>query len=270
MVRRRNPNSLDDDSVRTPDPSAEVDSLRRGLEVLRLFDARHRSLHITEIAAKLGLSRITVTKLVSTLEAHKFLRPAVQDGHYEPHVACLSIGRSVKRGLAVVQAAQPRMLELSEHFGVHVTLSTRDRIHMLVVEHVVPAGLVRLGLDTGARLPMASSASGRAYLWAQPAPVRKKLLAFIKDEEGRGAPYLLSHVQEAFQELEQRGWCSLSAPVSSQSSSIATPIGAIGQSEFVMAAMAVGSEGKRMLRVQVAPELLVQAGQIAQDLGMVA
>jgi DNA-binding IclR family transcriptional regulator len=266
MVRTRNPETLARDSHLAHDPAAEVDSLRRGLELLRLFDARHRSLQVSEIASKLGLSRVTAAKLVSTLVSQNFLRAAGQEGAFEPHVACLALGRSVKRGLPVVQAAQPRMLALSQRFEVHVTLSTRDRAQMLVVEHVVPAGQVRLGLDTGARLPMASSASGRAYLWAQPKPQRGKWLEIVSNDDGEGARRK-SELKAAFQELDEKGWCFMAAPVTSQTSSIATPIYAGNEVDYVLTAMAVGPAVERKLRDKVAPELLAQARMISHDLG---
>lgn len=138
MVRTRQP---------SPSPIREegqVDSLRRGLEVLRLFDLRHSKLSLTDIARKLGLTRQTTEKLVYTLQAQNFLQPIGND-FFEPHIACLSLGRAVKRDFAVGQAAQPLMYDLSQRYGVHVILSTPDRLHMLVVEHCVPKGKMQLG-----------------------------------------------------------------------------------------------------------------------------
>ncbi|RZI65319.1 MAG: IclR family transcriptional regulator, partial [Variovorax sp.] len=100
MVRRRNPETLARNPERVHGPGEEVDSLLRGLELLRLFDVRHRSLDTPEIAAKLGLSRATAAKLVATLQQHNFLRARTPGGGFEPHVACLALGRAVKRGLS--------------------------------------------------------------------------------------------------------------------------------------------------------------------------
>lgn len=267
MVRKRNTTAFAQHADRAHNPAAEVDSLRRGLELLRLFDARHRSLQAADIAARLGLSRVSAAKLIATLETQNFLRPSTNgDGGFEPHVACLALGRAVKRGLPIVKVAKPRMLALSQRFGVHVTLSTRDRLHMLVVEHVVPSGQLRMGLDAGARLPMLSSASGRAYLAAQAEPARNKLLKLIKEEETQGAVRQAS-VDAAVQELEKRGWCFLASPVTSQTNSIATPIRAGASADYVLTAMAVGPDVQHDLREDVAPDLLHQARQIAFELG---
>lgn len=267
MVRKRDTKAFAQHSDRAHDPGAEVDSLRRGLELLRLFDARHRSLQAADIAAKLGLSRVTAAKLIATLESQNFLRPSSHgDGGFEPHVACLALGRAVKRGLPIVPVAKPRMLALSQRFGVHVTLSTRDRLHMLVVEHVVPSGQVRMGLDAGARLPMLSSASGRAYVAAQPEPARSKLVKLVKADETQGA-FRQATVDAAINELDKRGWCFLASPVTSQTNSIATPVRTGASADYVLTAMAVGPDVKHDLREEVAPDLLNQARQIAFELG---
>lgn len=267
MVRRRNTETLGQHSHEPHDPTAEVDSLLRGLELLRLFDARHRSLQLTDIAAKLGLSRVTAAKLVGTLQSNNFLRPSsTGDGGFEPHVACLALGRTVKRGLTVLQVARPRMVALSERFGVHVTLSTRDRLHMLIVEHVVPSGQVRLGLDTGARLPMLTSASGRAYVGAQSEPARTNLIRLLKDDASAVGSLDMTF-KAAHVELEKRGWCYLASPVSSQTSSIASPLRVGVTANYVLTVMAVGPATNCDLLEDVGPELLAQAQHVAFALG---
>lgn len=244
-----------------PRDDAQVDSLRRGLEVLRLFDLRHRKLSLADIARKLDLSRPTTEKLVQTLLSHHFLQATGNDS-YEPHAACLALGRAARKGLAASQAARPLMRELSQRFGVHVTLSTRDRLHMLVVEHCVPAGRVQLGLTSGARFPMVSSASGRAYLWGRPQDQRQELLSQIEGEMPPGTSRQLADVQVAFRELDATGWCHVAAPVATQTASIATPVKP--GSEFVLAAMAVGGDvTEAILRDQVAPALLAVAQRVA-------
>lgn len=267
MVRRRDVTQLKADGDREPDPNADVDSLRRGLEVLRLFDGRHRSLRIKDIADKLGLSRITATKLVSTLEAHNFLHLDAAKDAYEPHVACLALGRAVKRGLSVVRLAAPSMVKFAQSFNVHVALSTRDRLHMLLLEHCVPQGQMRWGLDTGARLPIATSASGRAYLWGQKPAVQAKIIEQLKASDPDLSARLMANVYKGLQEMEENGWCFLASPVTSQTSSIATVVRSHGEANFSLAAMAVGSTGvEKRLREEVAPQLLTTATAIAREL----
>lgn len=247
-------------TLETDQKDGQVDSLRRGLEILRLFNIRNRSLSISRIAEKLSLSRLTTEKLVGTLEAHNFLK-AVGNDSYGPHISCLSLGQSVKRNLAIARAARPLMLELSKKFGVHITLTTRDRLHMLVVEHCVPEGKVRLGLTTGARFSIATSASGRAYLWRQAPEQRTRLMKQLETDTSPGAYRKLSDVYAAFEELNEHGWCYVNAPLANQSASVATPLHE--HPEYALAAMAMGTEvSETTLLESIAPALLHVARQI--------
>lgn len=245
------------------EPVEGVDSLQRGLEILRFFDARHRSLELSEIAHKLGLSRLTTAKLVATLTAQNFLRKSGEGERFEPHVASLSLGRAAWGSLDILHVTQPRMQRVAERFDVHVLLTTRDRLNMLVIDNRLPPNKARLGLSIGARFPITTSASGRAYLWAQPPETRAQLLTSLQAAEKDARFKRISDVFAAFQELEEQGWCFLAAPVTSQTSSIATPVRS-GDATFVLAAMTVGEAAmERKLRHEVAPELLSITREIA-------
>ncbi|MDB5772719.1 MAG: IclR family transcriptional regulator [Burkholderia sp.] len=244
----------------------QVDSLQRGLEILRLFDGRHPLLSQAEIASRLDLSRATAAKLLSTLVAFGFLREDA-GGSYEPHAACLALGRAVQRGLPVVQTATPLMTQFAEQFGVHVSLMTRDRSQMLVLEYCVPGGQDTLGLGAGALVPIASSASGRAYLWAQKPALQAELIDGLKQAGQEGAHRFMPGVYAAFQELEETGFCYLASPVTRHSNSIAAPLYDKGSPDYVLAAMAVGaSDAERKLREEVGPQLLQVSAQISREL----
>ncbi len=265
--------------------SAQVNSLQRGLDILHLFDGRQPLLTQAEIASRLGLPRATVAKLLSTLLAQRFLRQTAGDA-YEPDSACLALGRTVKRGLPVVQAAAPQMLRLAEEFGIHVSLMARERLQMLVLEHAVPKGQSHLGLATGALVPIAGSASGRAYLWAQKPALQAQLIEALKESGVEKLQRFMPGVYAAFQELEERGFCFMSSPVTRQSNSIATPLHERGVPLYALAAMSVapgrpggggqgerggsstpanGEDAERLLTQEVGPRLLQLSEQISRD-----
>src|SRR5690554_103334 len=82
----------------------QVNSLQRGLDILHLFEGREPLLTHAEISARLNLPRATASKLIATLVALNFLRQD-SNGAYGPDVACLALGRVVKRGLPILQTA---------------------------------------------------------------------------------------------------------------------------------------------------------------------
>ena len=58
----------------SPPAHAEVDSLQRGLEILRSFRTGEKSLRLTDILDRTKVPRPAAQKLLNTLTAHHFLR----------------------------------------------------------------------------------------------------------------------------------------------------------------------------------------------------
>lgn len=244
--------------------TGQVNSLQRGLDILHLFDGRQALLTQAEIAVRLNLPRATVAKLISTLLACNFLRVDAS-GAYAPDVACLALGRAVRRGLPIVQVAAAPMMRLAEEFGVHVSLMARERLHMLVIEHAVPTGLAHLGLETGALASIARSASGRAYLWAQKPALQAELFEALKDVNAEGSHRIMPGIYAAFQELEERGFCFMAAPVTRVSNSVATPLYVWDEPGYTLAAMSVdASVSQQAMVYEVGPRLLQLSSQISQ------
>ena len=66
----------------------------------------------------------------------------------------------------MVQLARPLMQELATYSGASVSLGARDRLSMIYIEHCRGPSALTLSMDVGARIPLATSAIGRAYLAA--------------------------------------------------------------------------------------------------------
>lgn len=246
----------------------QVDSLQRGLEIMRLFDGGETYLSLPDIASRVGLSRITAEKLLSTLESYNFLRRIHNTENYEAHAACLALGRAAKRGIRAVQIASPHMRRLSDEFDVHVSFMTRERLQMLVLEHCVPAGQQTFRLQTGTQIPIPYSASGRAYLWAQKPTTQAELINALKDTAADKSHRFMQGIYSAYQELEENGWCFVASPVTEQTNSVATPVldGSDG-CRYVLAAMSTHNRVlQETLRNEVAPRLIDLAMRVSQEI----
>jgi len=87
-----------------------IQSLHRGLEVIRTFDADHSAISLAEVAERVGLSRPVVRRLLMTLEHLGYVS---RDGRWfslTPRV--LDLGFSYLSSLTVAQHALPFMEEL--------------------------------------------------------------------------------------------------------------------------------------------------------------
>lgn len=204
MVRRR---STPLAPVLAPGPTGEVDSLKRGLELLRQFTIDRTTLSLEEIAARTGVPRPTVQRLAGTLGAFGFLRAVPGTDRFEPDVGCLALGHAVRIALPLFQAAHPLLQEFAVRERTKVRLTVRDRLQALSLDS---AG----GEQVGALSPLASCAAGHAMLWATEAPLQGELLRRIREE----SPTALGTIYKSFQQLEECGACRFGEPIATATS----------------------------------------------------
>ncbi len=203
--------------------SGPVDSLQRGLEVLRCFGPADNALDVTEVARRMALSRPTTRRLLDTLAQHGFLLRQPGTDQYGLHVACLILGQAVLGHSALVKAARPLLPRFAELFGVYVMTAVQERSDVLVMSASAPAGQSVAGPGVGMRLPLRSTALGHAWLWAQGAQTQAHWLARLR-KEAAGQPGLLAGLYRSFQALEEQGACQTQAPEPRAPTCLASPV----------------------------------------------
>jgi DNA-binding IclR family transcriptional regulator len=140
-------------------------TLDRGLTVLEVLSDTPEGLTVTELAARLGVSRTVVYRLVVTLEQHALLRRG-PDGRCRLGLGLLPLARQVQP--AVREAAVPSLRRLADSTGALAYLAVVDGVDSVVAAVAEPtrseaAALLR----PGARLPLERGAVGRALLAAR-------------------------------------------------------------------------------------------------------
>ncbi|HVC02922.1 MAG TPA: IclR family transcriptional regulator [Steroidobacteraceae bacterium] len=141
-----------------------VNALARGLEVLSSFRSRDKSLGNMQIAERCQLPKSTVSRLTHTLTRLGYLAQDEDSGKYRLGMATLSLGSKVLARMDVRRTARPLMQELADASKAVVALGARDRLSLIYVENCRSASALTLSLDVGSRIPIATTAMGRAYL----------------------------------------------------------------------------------------------------------
>src|SRR5207302_10717140 len=100
----------------------------------------------------------------------------------------------------------PYMQELANQTGAAVALGSRDRLNLLYLEFCRARGSVMMRLDMGSRIPLATSAIGRALIAALPEHEREWLLGFVATREGDRWPEIRSGIDRAMQDLATHGF----------------------------------------------------------------
>ena len=184
-----------------------VNSLARGLEILRAFRAGDGVLGNQEIAQRTGLPKPTVSRLTHTLTKLGYLTYSERLGKYQLGTPVLSIGYALLANLDIRQMSRPFMQELASYANASVALGGRDRLNMVYIEHCRGSETVTLRLDVGSHIPIATTSMGRAFLSALPEAERDYLLDAIKQHAGEDWPTLKKQIERAQRDIEERGCC---------------------------------------------------------------
>lgn len=184
----------------------EVDSLQRGLEILRSFRNGEKSLQMADILERTKIPRLSAQKLLNTLTAHHFLRYLPELDRYEPDVSCIVLGHALRASLPILRVTRPLMQALAEEFGVDVFLALREGMEVMVVEYC-SAHAEAAEFRVGSLMPLAQTAAGRAWLWAQKPAIQGEIIERIRAEADGNAPNAIPGIYRAFQDLAERGYC---------------------------------------------------------------
>ncbi len=139
-----------------------VQSLDRGLAVIRAFDAEHASMTLSEVAVRAGLSRAVARRLLLTLDHLGYVRRQGRQFSLTPRV--LELGFSYLSSLTVAILAQPFMEQVAHSIDESCSLGVLDAYDIVYVQRVPVHKVMTITLGIGARLPAFCTSMGRMLL----------------------------------------------------------------------------------------------------------
>ena len=144
-----------------------VQSLERGLAVIRAFDADNPRLTLSEVADRVGLTRATARRFLMTLEQLGYVRTDRRYFMLSPRV--LDIGYSYLSALGLPDVAMPHLERLAADVQLSSSVSILEEQDIIYVARVMTKRIMSVNIRVGTRLPAASTSMGRAILAGIPA-----------------------------------------------------------------------------------------------------
>jgi len=182
-----------------------VVALSRGLDVLRAFHPNDGLLGNQEIAARTKLPKPTISRLTYTLTKLGYLTPVPRFEKYQLAPAAMALGYSALANLGVRHLSETYREELMRETGGAVAIGGRDRLSMIYFGQ--SRGMtVGVQLDVGSRVPIATTAMGRAYLWALPEEERNTLLRELREHYGARWAKMRDGVERAGETVARHGF----------------------------------------------------------------
>ncbi|KRE68470.1 IclR family transcriptional regulator [Arthrobacter sp. Soil736] len=200
-----------------------VQSLARGLAVIRAFDTDHSVMTLTEVAARTDLTRATARRFLHTLVELGYVRT---DGKtFALTAQVLQLGYAYLSGLSLPQLAQPHLEELSLKLGESTSAAVLDGTDIAYIARVTTRRIMNIGITVGTRFPAYATSMGRVLLAALPPAKLKEYLAAA--EIRPLTPRAVGTVQELLAVLDTvraQGWCLLDQELELGLMSVAAPV----------------------------------------------
>ncbi len=161
-----------------------VVALSRGLDVLRAFQPNDGLLGNQEIAARTKLPKPTVSRLTYTLTKLGYLTPVPRFEKYQLTPSAMALGYAALANLGVRHLSEPFREEVMRETGGAVAVGGRDRHSMIYFGQSRNGLTLGVQLDVGSRIPIATTAMGRAYFWALSPDERANLIRELREHYG--------------------------------------------------------------------------------------
>lgn len=182
-----------------------VTALARGLDVLDCFRSSDKVLGNQDIARRCRLPKSTVSRLTYTLTKLGYLVFVKESNKYRLGNATLALGTAMLARLDVRQLARPLMQELADLARAAVALGSRDRLSMIYVDIARSSSALTVALDVGSRIPVATTAMGRAYLALAGEREREDLMDRLRELDEIAWPGVRAGIERALQDYRELG-----------------------------------------------------------------
>jgi IclR family pca regulon transcriptional regulator len=243
-----------------------VQSLERGLSVVRALDAPGPGRTLSEVAAGTGLPRAAARRFLLTLEQLGYVRSGDRRFSLTPRV--LELGYAYLSSLSLPEVAQPHLRELVGRVHESCSMSVLDGADVVYVAREPTRRIMTVSISIGARFPAYATSMGRVLLaelaaaelherldGAELAPLTKRTLT------DRGM------LERELARVRRQGWALVDQELEHGLRSVAAPVR--DADARALAAVNVSTHASRTtleaLRAQLLPELLGTVAAIERD-----
>jgi IclR family pca regulon transcriptional regulator len=246
-----------------------VQSLDRGLAVIRAFGAGTPELTLSDVARVTGLTRAAARRFLLTLVDLGYVRT---DGKYFSLTArVLELGYAFLSSMTLPEVAQPHLERLSAEVHESSSVSLLEGTEIVYVARVAVSRIMTVTINVGTRFPAYATSMGHALLAGLDAAALDRYLEEANLE--RLTAHTLTSpaaLRAELAEVRAQGWAMVDQELEEGLRSVAAPIR--DRSGTVVAAVNVSTHAGRTtresVREEMVPPLLAAAQRIEADLAV--
>ncbi|WP_072802504.1 IclR family transcriptional regulator domain-containing protein [Rhodococcoides yunnanense] len=244
-----------------------VQSLARGLAVIRVFDAQHPRRTLSDVAKSTDLTRATARRFLLTLVELGYVRSDGSLFWLTPKV--LELGYSYLSSLSLPDVAGPHLEALAAQIHESSSVSILDGDDVVYVARVPVSRIMTVAITIGTRFPAFATSMGRVLLAGLPSDQLDDYLSRVRLTPLTGRTITdASALRDELIEVSAQGYCLVDQELEEGLRSIAAPIR--DSAGAVVAAANVSTQAARhsadAVREHLLPALLHAAASIETDM----
>lgn len=246
-----------------------VESLARGLDVIKAFGCHRRAISLTDLANETNLARATARRFLLTLEQLGYVRSTPAGFVLTPRVLELGVAYSLSGRLW--EAARLHLEDLVNATQQASSIAQLDGSDIIYVARVEVPKVVGVNIDVGTRYPARNTALGKVLLASlTPAELEEALstpsMSTVQSFRERPPAELEGELRE----IRSRGWTSTDSEMTAGVRSIAAPIreGEGGVFAAINLSAIATEVPHEQLIDEYLPRLLIAAGEIGRDFAL--
>jgi len=241
-----------------------VQSLERGLAVIKTFSRERPSLALSEVARRTGLTRATARRCLLTLQDLGYVASDGREFSLRPRV--LDLGYAYLSSLSFWEIAQPHMEALVEKVHESSSASVLDGTDIVYVVRVPTKRIMTVALAVGSRLPAYATSMGRVLLAELPPKALDEFLETAKLVSLTGRTIVDPiRLRDILAKIRANGWAMVDQELEDGLRSIAVPVR--GPGGTAIAAMNVATHVARVSVETLTGEFLPLLRHAAEQIG---
>jgi IclR family pca regulon transcriptional regulator len=230
-----------------------VQSLERGLAVIRAFDADHPRMSLSDVARTTGLTRAAARRFLHTLVALGYMRTDGRLFALRPRV--LELGYAYLSSLTLPEVALPHLEDLVAQVHESSSISVLDGDEIVYVARVPTKRIMTVAISVGTRFPAHATSMGRVLLAARSDDWLNGYLASARLRSI--TPNTVTDPEQLLEELHtvrRQGWSMVDQELEEGLRALAVPI--IDGSGQTVAAVNISVQAQRWTAQSAQSELL--------------
>lgn len=150
--------------VEKKEPAYLISPVQRALKLLDFVAGGGSTTQLSRIARELDINRVTLARLLDTLEHERMIEPSPEGAGYRIGSRFLAMAAAALGDRDLLRLAQPILVRLASELGfsAHLAVLSGDQIVYLLQE--LPDTLLVSNVRVGSRLPAHVTAPGRVLL----------------------------------------------------------------------------------------------------------